>query len=148
MEDKECVVCMDVADHSTDCCKQPLHDACLREWIDERKSNVSCEEIYCPYCRQEMKNLPEHIDESWKNDVYFVDKLKQVWGERPFWRTNGAYWGTLEWEMSLTKKRNKVDVKYINTLLIWQNEHLKSVQDDGVRLANVMEAGEEADYID
>ena len=98
MEDKECVVCMDVTDHSTKCCKQPLHDECLREWIDERKSNVAKKEVHCPYCRQEMKDLPEQIDESWKKDVYFVNKLKKVWGERPFWRANRAYWGRLEWD--------------------------------------------------
>ncbi|KAJ7360124.1 hypothetical protein OS493_018109 [Desmophyllum pertusum] len=95
MEDHECVVCMDVTSHSTNCCKQPLHDECLREWIDERKSNVAKKEIHCPFCRQEIKALPEQYDEQWKKDVYFVDKLKKAWGERPFWRANGAYWERL-----------------------------------------------------
>ena len=91
METNECVICMDVTSHSTNCCDQPLHDACLREWIDERKSNVAKKELHCPYCRQEIKDLPEQYDgESWKKDVYFSDKLKKVWGERPFWRANGA----------------------------------------------------------
>ena len=97
MEDKECVVCMDVADHSTDCCKQPLHDECLKEWIDGRKKEVAKKEVYCPYCRREL-DLTDHADEQWKKDAYFVEKLKKAWGERPFWRANGAYWGTLEWQ--------------------------------------------------
>ena len=40
--------------------------------------------------------------------------------------------------------REKFDVKYIHKLLIWENHHLKSVQDNSVHLANEIEAGEEA----
>ncbi|KAJ7386318.1 hypothetical protein OS493_010727 [Desmophyllum pertusum] len=97
MEDHECVVCMDQAQDCTDCCKQPLHQKCLRKWVDGRKSTVAKTEVRCPYCRQEMKNLPVDIDESWMKDEYFVEQLKKAWGERPFWRANGSYWGTLEW---------------------------------------------------
>ena len=105
MEINECVICLEVTSHSTDCCKQPLHEACLRRWIDERKSNAARFELHCPYCRREIKDLPEEYDgESWKKDVYFADKLKKVWGERPFWRANGAYWGELEWEFGTETK--------------------------------------------
>ena len=34
------------------------------------------------------------------------------------------------------KKVIKIDVKYINTLLNWQNQHLTFVQDNSVHLEN------------
>ena len=45
------------------------------------------------------------------------------------------------------KKVIKIDVRYINTLLNWQNQHLTFVQDNSVHLENEIQA-EEADYID
>ncbi|KAJ7386319.1 hypothetical protein OS493_010728 [Desmophyllum pertusum] len=44
--------------------------------------------------------------------------------------------------------REKFDMKYIHQLLIWQNQHLKAVQDYSVHLGVEIEAGEEANYID
>ena len=48
---------------------------------------------------------------------------------------------------SALKKGIKFDVRYINTLLIWQNQFLKSIRDNGVHLENEIQA-EEVDYID
>ena len=87
---------MHVADHSTKCCKQPLHDECLSQWIVQRRINIQKKELTCPYCRQVMTDLPLHANDNWKKDLYFADRLKMAWGERPFWRANEVYWGKLK----------------------------------------------------
>ena len=40
------------------------------------------------------------------------------------------------------KKVIKIDVNYINTLLIWQNQYLNSVQDNSRHLENEIQAEE------
>lgn len=84
---------------STKCCKQPLHDECLRHWIVQQQINTK-KELNCPCCRQPMSDLPLQADETWKKDDYFVTQLKKVWGEIPFWQHNGQYWGRLTLEQT------------------------------------------------
>lgn len=63
------------------CCHQPCHTQCVSPWKKVRHT------ISCPHCRQviPITVLEVTYPQLWKEDAYFVERVKNVWKDNRFW---------------------------------------------------------------
>ena len=79
----DCLFCLrpDKHEHTfTRCCQQPCHEFCARSWTQERYPPRPC-----LYCRQALSTLTVPYPQEWKKDPHFVEQVKELWKDNPFW---------------------------------------------------------------
>ena len=109
-ENVECVICLEPRTSPTvlECCRQPCHAQCVNQWKNTRHT------ISCPHCRQviPITVLEVTYPELRKEDVHFVNRVKNVWKDNRLWYgtrhdENGSklgFWGELKDPYEADKK--------------------------------------------
>ena len=98
----ECLFCLQPGKHEytfTHCCNQVCHELCARSWKTRWPAPRPC-----LYCRQDLSTLTVIEPQKWKEDPHFVEQVKELWKDNPFWyckcwQDNGKCWkdnGTFE----------------------------------------------------
>ena len=82
-ENAECVICFEPVTSQTvlGCCRKPCHRHCVNQWKNTRHTNS------CPHCRQviPITVLEVMYPQLWKEDVHFVNRVKNVWKDSRLW---------------------------------------------------------------
>ena len=98
-EEKLCTICLnpsDFQDGYTYCCREPIHYNCMETLMYDDHLERHWNEIKCPFCKMLLnsKEYDEKVEAEEKRLAkfpYFEDKkfmwmMKNVWGNRLFWR--------------------------------------------------------------
>ena len=109
------------------CCRQQCRAQCVSQWKNVRHI------ISCPHCRQGIPITVHDVvyPELWKEDVHFVDRVKNVWKDNRFWYgichdefgSKEGFWGELKDPYGSNKKQYtflatpKVVIPRMNTCL-------------------------------
>ena len=98
-EEKRCTICLNPTDFQDDytyCCKEPIHYNCMEMLMYDDHLERQWNEIKCPFCKillnsKECDAKVKAEEKRLSTLPYFEDKrfmrmMKNVWGERLFWK--------------------------------------------------------------
>ena len=80
----DCIFCLQPDKHErtfTRCCNQVSHELCALSW----KTRWPGAPRPCLFCRQDLTTLTVIHPQEWKKDPHFVQQVKELWKDNPFW---------------------------------------------------------------